>query len=128
MAALSDYAENLLANFLCNAQTATRPSARYLALFSAAPSDAGGGTEVTGSGYARQAITFGAASGGQVANTSTHTFTASGGNWGTITHFAVFDALTTGNMLFYGAATTPRTINDGESLTVAADAVTLTVA
>lgn len=128
MSNLSDYAETLLANFIANAQTATRPTSWYLGLFTAAPSDAGGGTELSGSGYARQAATFGAASSGVVSNTSTHTYTASGGSWGTITHYGVFDALTTGNLLWHGALTTPRTIADGESLTVAAGAFTLTMA
>lgn len=128
MSSLSDYAETLLANFIANAQTATRPTSWYLGLFTAAPSDAGGGTELSGFGYARQAATFGAASSGVVSNTSTHTYTASGGSWGTITHYGVFDALTTGNLLWHGALTTPRTIADGESLTVAAGAFTLTMA
>jgi len=128
MSALSDYAETLLANFIANATTATRPTTRYLALFTAAPSDSGGGTEVSGSGYARQAVTFGAASSGVTANTSTHTYTAAGGAWGTITHFGIFDALTGGNLLWHGAVTTSRTIADGESLTVAASAFTLTMA
>lgn len=128
MSALSDYAETLIANFIANNQTATRPTAWHLALFTAAASDSGGGTEVAGNGYARQAITFGAASSGVTSNTSTHTFTASGGNWGTVTHFGIFDAPTSGNLLWHGALTTSRTINNGESLTVAAAAFTLTIA
>lgn len=128
MSALSDYAETLIANFIANNATATRPTAWHLAIFTAAPSDAGGGTEVSGSGYARQAITFGAASSGVTSNTSTHTFTASGGNWGACTHFGIFDASTAGNLLWHGALTASRTINDGESLTVAAAAFTLTLA
>ena len=128
MSALSDYAETLIANFIANTQTATRPTAWHLAIFTAAPSDAGGGTELSGNGYARQAITFGAASSGVTSNTSTHTFTASGGNWGSCTHFGIFDASTAGNLLWHGALTTSRTINDGESLTVAAAAFTLTLA
>lgn len=128
MSSLSDYAETLLANFIANAQTATRPTSWYLALFTAAPSDAGGGTELSGLGYARQAITFGAAASGVVSNTSTHTYTASGGSWGTVTHYGIFDAITTGNLLWHGALTTPRTIADTESLTVAAAAFTLTMA
>lgn len=128
MSALSDHAETLIANFIANAQTATRPTAWHLAIFTAAPSDAGGGTELSGNGYARQAITFGAASSGVTSNTSTHTFTASGGNWGACTHFGIFDASSAGNLLWHGALTASRTINDGESLTVAAAAFTLTLA
>lgn len=128
MSSLSDYAETLLANFIANAQTATRPTSWYLALFTAAPSDSGGGTELSGLGYARQAVTFGAAAGPVTSNTSTHTFTASGGSWGTVTHYGIFDASSGGSLLWHGALTTPRTIADGESLTVAAAAFTLTMA
>lgn len=128
MAAFSDAAETLIANFIANAQTATRPTAWFLALFTVAPSDSGGGTEVSGSGYARQAITFGAASSGVVANTSTHTFTASGGSWGTVTHYGIFSASSAGTLYWHGALGTSRTVADTESLTVAAGAFTLTVA
>lgn len=128
MSALSDSSETLLANFIANGQTATRPTAWFLALFTAAPNDAGGGTEVSGSGYARQAITFGAASSGVTANTSTHTITASGGSFGTITHFGIFSASTGGTLLWHGPVGTPRAYADGESVTVAAGAFTLTFA
>lgn len=128
MSAFSDASETLIANFIANNQTATRPTAWFLALFTAAPSDSGGGTEVSGSGYARQAITFGAASGPTVSNTSTHTFTASGGAWGTVTHYGIFSASSAGTLYWHGALGTSRTVADGESLTVAAGAFTLTVA
>lgn len=128
MSALSDTLETVVANFVANAETATRPTAWFLALFTAAPSDSGGGTELSGSGYARQAITFGAASSGVVSNTSTHTFTASGGTWGTVTHYGIFSASTAGTLYWHGALTASRTIADGESATVAAAAFTLTAA
>ena len=54
MSQLSDYAENAALDWLMGGATPTRPSARYLALFTAAPSDSGGGTEMSGGGYARQ--------------------------------------------------------------------------
>jgi hypothetical protein len=126
MSALSDAAETLVVNFLANTETATRPTAWYLALFSAAPSDSGGGTELSGSGYARQNVTFGAGSSGVVENTSTHTFTASGGNWAEATHYAFFSASSGGTMWWHGALTTPKQIDDGDSITVAAGAFTLT--
>lgn len=128
MASLSDHAETLIANFVANNTTATRPTAWHLALYTAAPNDAGGGTELSGLGYSRQAITFGAASSGVVQNTSTHTFTASGGSWGTVSHYGIFDASTSGNLLWHGALTASRTVGDGEQLTVAVGAFSLTIA
>ena len=62
MSALSDFSEALVLDWLMTNGAATRPTAWYIALFTAAPSDSGGGTEVSGSGYAREAVTFSAAS------------------------------------------------------------------
>ena len=57
MAALSDYLENKVIDFLLRAQAFTAPVTTYVALLTAAPSDTGGGTEVTGGSYARVAVT-----------------------------------------------------------------------
>ena len=63
MSALSDHAENLILNFLMTSGTATRPTAWYVALYTVAPSDAGGGTEVSGNGYSRQTVAWDTATG-----------------------------------------------------------------
>lgn len=130
MAALSDHAENLLLNFLMTSGTATRPTAWYVGLFTAAPNDAGGGTEVSGNGYSRQAVSWDTASGtgGTTSNSTAETFTASGGNWGTITHIGIFDASSAGNLLWHGSLTASKTINDGDSLEFAIGAIDLTIA
>jgi hypothetical protein len=130
MAALSDHAENLLLNFLMTSGTATRPTAWYIGLFTAAPNDAGGGTEVSGNGYSRQAVSWDTASGtgGTTSNSTAETFTASGGNWGTITHIGIFDASSAGNLLWHGSLTASKTINDGDSLEFAIGAIDLTIA
>ena len=59
MAALSDYAEKLLLDYSMTAGSVTRPTAWYVALYTSAPNDAGGGTEVSGGGYARKTVAFG---------------------------------------------------------------------
>ena len=51
MAALANYSEKLLLDFLMTAGTATRPTAWYVALYTSAPNDGGGGTELSGDGY-----------------------------------------------------------------------------
>jgi hypothetical protein len=130
MAALSNYAEKLLLDWLMTTGSATRPTAWYVALYTAAPSDSGGGTEVSGSGYARQAVTFAAAStpGGTTSNTGAVTFTAAGGNWGSISHIGLHDALTSGNLLWHGAMTAAKTIADGDTLEFAIGNIDLTLA
>jgi len=130
MAALSDYAEKLLLDWMMTTGSATRPTAWYVGLFTAAPSDSGGGTEVSGSGYAREAATFAAAStpGGTTSNTGDISFTASGGNWGTITHIGIFDASSAGNLLWHGAMTASKVVNDGDTLQFSTGNIDLTIA
>lgn len=94
-----------------------RPTAWYLGLFTAAPGEAGGGTELSGNAYARQAITF-TVSGDTASNSAALEFPAATANWGTITHVAVFDALTVGNMIAYATLTASKLIETGDVLRV----------
>tara|TARA_R100000951_G_scaffold88181_2_gene76166 strand:+ start:834 stop:1226 length:393 start_codon:yes stop_codon:yes gene_type:complete len=130
MAALSDYAEKLLLDFLMTTGTATRPTNWYVALFTAAPNDAGGGTEVSAGGYARQSVAFSAAAspGGTTSNTGEVSYTASGGDYGTVTHMGIFDASSSGNLLWHGALTASKAVADGDTLTFAAGNIDLTMA
>lgn len=130
MSALSDYSEKLLLDWLMTTGSATRPTTWYVALYTAAPSDSGGGTEVSGNNYSRQSVTFDAAStpGGTTSNSGAVSFTATGGNWGTITHMGIFDASTSGNLLWHGSLTASKTITDGDTLQFAIGAIDLTLA
>jgi len=130
MAALSDHAEKLLLDWLMTNGTATRPTAWYVALFTAAPSDSGGGTEVSGSGYSRQSVTFDAAStpGGTTSNTGAVTFTASGGAFGTVSHVGIFDNSSGGNLLWHGAMTASKAVGDGDTLEFSIGNIDLTLA
>lgn len=130
MAALSDYAEKLLLDWAMTTGAATRPTAWYVALYTAAPSDSGGGTQVSTGGYARQSVTFAAATspGGTTSNTNTVSFTATGANYGTVTHIGIFDALTAGNLLWHGAMTASKTVNDGDTLEFSIGNIDLTLA
>ena len=126
MAQLSDYAENKLIEHLVRQVAYTSPTTVYLALFTTATTDAGGGTEVTGGSYARQAITFGAASGGTCTNSSAVSFT--GMPAATVTHAAIMDASTAGNMLMHGALTASKTVGAGDTLTFAIGDIAATLA
>ena len=121
MSAATNYTESLALTWLLTTSSATRPTAWYVGLFTAAPSDAGGGTEVSGGSYARKAVTFtvSEASGTTTAkNNATITFDTASASWGTITHIAIFDALTSGNMLFHGAVTASKTIDSGDAFQI----------
>ena len=129
MAALSDYAEKLLLDWSMTTGSATRPTAWYVALYTAAPSDSGGGTEVSTGGYARQSVTFGAASspGGTTSNTNTVSFTASGASYGTVTHIGIFDNVSGGNLLWHGSMTASKTVADGDTLEFSIGNIDLTL-
>lgn len=130
MSALSNYAEKLLLDWLMTTGSATRPTTWYVALYTAAPSDSGGGTEVSGNGYSRQSVTFDAGStpGGTTQNNNTVSFTASGGNWGSVGWIGIFDASTSGNLLWHGAMTSAKTIEDGDTLEFSVGNIDLTIA
>lgn len=131
MTAMSNYLENKIVDHVLRGQNYTPPSTVYFALLTAAPSDTGGGTEVTGGAYARVAVTTSLANfagtqsagsttassgtGGTTSNNSTITFPAPTANWGTVTHVAIYDASTSGNLLIYTALTTSKTINNGDT-------------
>lgn len=125
MDAKSDYLEAAVLNAVLRNVSFTSPTTVYLALFTVAPTDVGGGTEVSGGSYARQVVTFGAPSGGVVANTGSVTFPQATGNWGTIVAMGIFDALTVGNMLYYGNLATSKTVNTSDQIAFANAAITV---
>lgn len=92
------------------------PAAIYVALYSGAPTKAGGGTELSGNGYARILHnTWDAGAAGASENTGAIVFAAaSGGDWAQAVAFGLFDALTVGNFLAWGDLTTPKTVLDGD--------------
>jgi hypothetical protein len=137
MSAASNYLENKVLDHVLTATGYTAPAARYLALFTntsgsaAANLEAGTLTDeisTSGTAYAREAVTFAAASGGSSATNATVTFDTATANWGTITHVAVMDAATSGNVLFYGAVTTSKTIETGDTFQVSSGNLTVALA
>lgn len=140
MAAFSDFAENKILDWLMRGQAlgitggsaaaGTGPTNLYVALLTAAPSDTGGGTEVSGGSYARVnvassmanwsgtqgAATTVASSGttGTISNNNAVTFPAPTANWGVCTHFALYDASSAGNLLMWAPLTTSKTVNNGD--------------
>src|SRR4030042_1987137 len=89
------------------------PPTIYVALFTVAPTDTGGGTEVSGGSYARKstaAADWNTAASGATSNANDITFVEATGDWGTVVAFALFDASTAGNMLYWGDLTTSKAI------------------
>ena len=91
----------------------TAPSTLYLGLFTSAPGETGGGTELSGSAYVRKAIAF-TTSGDTTSNNAAVEFPTATGSWGTVTHIGVFDALTSGNLMVYATLTASKTVASGD--------------
>lgn len=115
MAAMTDFLEDNLLNHVLRNIAYTSPAGVFVALFTAAPGEGGGGTEVAGGSYARQTPGFGAPAANQVANAADITFPVATAGWGTVTHCAVFDAVSGGNMLFYGTLAQAKVVDIGDT-------------
>ena len=92
----------------------TPPTTLFAALFTTTPTSAGGGVEVATGSYARQPVTFSAPSGNQCLSSGGTYFNIPTLDWGNIVGAALFDASTTGNMLYFGDLVTPRIVYAGD--------------
>jgi len=127
MGSFSDYYENKIIDHMLRNQAFTPPSTLYVALYTVSPTDAGGGTEVSGGSYARQTVTFAAASSGATSNSADITFPQATADWGTIVAVGILDASTAGNLVAWGALTANKTVNNGDQFKIPAGNLTLSV-
>ena len=81
---LTNTFEATVLTWLLTASSATRPTSWYIGLFTVAPTDSGGGTEVSGTAYVRKAVTF-TVTGDTASNSAAVEWPVAGGSWGTIT-------------------------------------------
>jgi len=127
MSGKSDYLGDKVLDHVLGVASYTAPANLYIGLFTSSPGDDGSGTEVSGGSYARKLITFAAASGNQSANSNEITFDDPTGDWGTITHHAIYDASSGGNQLYDGEMQPAVVIDNGDdALVLAIGTVTIT--
>jgi hypothetical protein len=128
MAAMSNYLENKVLDYVLRDQADWAPAAVYLSLHTADPTDAGTGAEVSGGSYARQAITFNAAhaTAGTIDNSSVEEFTNMPAC--TVSHIGVWDAASSGNLLFFGAVTASKAVGAGDTISLSAGSLDITLA
>lgn len=145
MSASSDYLEAAVLNHVLRNTALTSPTTVYVALFTS--DDSTGGTSenleagiltnevsTSGTAYVRQSATFAAPSGGSCTTSATITFPAATANYGTVTHVAVMDQDSTsdsagaGNVLFYGALDSAKTIESGDTFQITAGNLTVSLA
>jgi hypothetical protein len=118
--------ETRVLEWVFTAGAVTRPTAWYVGLFTTAPGEAGGGTEVSGGSYARQTIAL-TVTGDTASNSANVEFPEATASWGTITHMAVFDALSGGNQIAYAALTASKAIGIGDVLRFPIDDIDVTL-
>ena len=128
MSAMSDYLENEILDHILGTGAYTMPSNVYVGLSTGSFNDDNSGTELTGNGYARVAITFGAAASAVASNNAGVEFPAASGSWGTVSHFGLFDASSSGNLLIHGALTASKVIDTGDILKIATGDMDITAA
>jgi hypothetical protein len=115
----SNYLETKVLDHVFGGTAYTAPSTLYLALYTADPSDTGGGTEVSGGGYARQTVAF-TTSGNTTSNTAAVEYPTATSSYGTVVAVGVFDASSGGNLLAYAGLTTDKAIDTGDVFRVPA--------
>jgi hypothetical protein len=128
MSAMSDYLELKFLDHFTGTASTSAPSAVYLGLSTGDLGDDNSGTELTGNNYSRKAITFASASSGSISSNAAVEFDAATGSWGTVSHWAIYDASSGGNQLFNGSFTQSKAIGSGDILKVASGSVTITAA
>ena len=109
----SDTYETHVLTYLFTATSVTRPTAWYVGLQTSSNTDGTPGTEVSGNGYVRKAVTL-TVSGNLATNGGDLEWSAATGNWGTVTSLAVYDAETGGNQIAHSDLTAPKVVATGD--------------
>ena len=128
MSAMSDYLENEILDHILRNAAYTPASTVYIGLSTGSFNDDNSGTELSGNGYTRKSIAFDAASGGATDNTSAVDFPTATGSWGSVSHYGLFDASSSGNLLIHGAFSAAKTVASGDILRIAAGELDITAA
>jgi len=116
MAGFSDYLEDKVLDHVFGGTAYTAPSTLYVALYTVAPDDTGGGTEVTGGGYARQTATFtvSGTSPTTATNAAAIEYPTATADYGTVTSVGILDASSGGNLLAYADLDTSKVVSTGD--------------
>jgi hypothetical protein len=145
MANMSNYLENKLIDFLLRGVSFTPPTNLYIALCTSSVSDASTGSnipEVAGGNYTRQSIasnssnwsttnadnsSVSSGTGGTTTNNAL-SITWTNVSWsGTVTHMAICDAMTGGNVLFFGSLDSAKTIASGDSVSFGINTINIQI-
>ena len=106
------------------------PTEYFIGLSSTAPSVDGQGVSepAASAGYARVKLeVLSEPNAGVITNDAAISFDESTANWGTMTHFVIFDAADGGNLLMYDSLSTARNVEAATIVTIKAGSLTLTL-
>lgn len=125
---MSDTLEDAFLDHLTGNAAFTATSTVYLGLSTnnSGFMDNGGGAEVVGGSYSRQAISFGAATTTSISNNSPISFPRSTAGQGTVVGWGIFSAQSGGYLLYHGYFTNSRAILIDESFQVPTGAISIT--
>lgn len=128
MGSFTNTYENSILNALCGNGADLASTSMWVALFTAAPSDASGGTEATGGNYARKSSgAWASAAGGVVSNAATVTYATCTSTVGTITHFALMTDSATGSMVAWATLTASRDLATNDIAVFAVGSLTISL-
>lgn len=129
MAGLTNFGEDLVLDWLFTAGAATRPTSWHVSLYTVAPTESTGGTEVSGGSYARVATSFTVSGTAPTtaSNTAAVEFAEASATWGTVVAAGIMDAASGGNLIAYATLTTPKAIDTGDVLRFNAGALDITL-
>ena len=131
----SNYLQSKILALLFGDTSYTIPATLYIGLYTAAPTNAGGGTEVSGGSYARVAMTnnttnFPAPTGTSPTtsqNGTAITFPTATADWGTVVAVGIFDASSSGNLLAWASLTESKPVDNGDTASFAINALSITL-
>jgi hypothetical protein len=125
---MSTYLQDKVVNLSLRNTAYTAPTTVYVGLFTTSLTAGGSGTEVSGGSYARVSATFTASSSGATASNADITFPTATASWGTVTTIGIYDALTTGNLLYFTPLDVNKTIDSGDIFKITSGNLTVSLA
>jgi len=116
MSGFSDYLEDKVLDHVFGGNAYTAPTTLYVALYTVAPSDTGGGTEVSGGAYARQtgAFTVSGTNPTTATNSAAIEYPTATANYGTVVAVGILDASSSGNLLAYSTLDSSKVVSSGD--------------
>lgn len=127
MPAFTNTAENKILDHISLVTSWTPTSPLKVALYTVAPTETGGGTEVTGGSYSRTNVVFSAASNGTISNSNDVVFPVATASWGSVVAAAIYDSASSPVMIWYGPTSSGKIVETGDEYRLPVGSIVLTL-